>query len=309
MGQLKEVMPQDRLPIFVSAGVVKEPAQIERLIPNEAIAAQVLGSYTWNEHDGNDQNGRHNTFYYDAQARAAYNSIGLKNPGKENAGRYLPEVIKKMKAAGQLAIISVTTLKGEDPKVVIPRMVEWAVEMDADGVEVNGSCPNLDKDHPLLCDDADATEEMGHNTRSLVGYDFAFGYKVSDLPYDTAESIIRMRLFDFITTMNTKGNQLSPTNPDTGKPYIEVNDGYAGQSGPIIRGLARENLLKWVDVIRVEGSDEDILSVGGVPNGYEVYDRIANMGALMVGGAQEFYRAKDPRDVAYRWALGYSDAA
>jgi len=307
VGNLAELVPKDRLPVYVGAGVVKEKTQIEHLAPEETIGALVLGSYTQNEHAGNDADGHYNVFWWDKEQEAAYNSIGLRNPGSKNASGFLPEAIKVMEAAGQLAIISVTTLKGEDPKVVLPEMAEWALEMGAQAVEFNGSCPNLDPQHPLLCYDVDEMLGVVVAVRQRVGYAPVLGVKVSDLPYDTVEDYIGMDL-DFYDVINTKGNQPSPINPATGRPAIEVNEGLAGQSGPIIHGLARENLLKWKDILRRHQRDKiDILSIGGVDDGYEVYDRIHNMGALMVGGAQEFYRAKDPREVAQRWALQYAE--
>jgi hypothetical protein len=33
---------------------------------------------------------------------------------------------------------------------------------------------------------------------------------------------------------------------------------------------------------------------------------VHNLGALMVGGAQEFYRASDPRQVGQSWAMQYA---
>jgi dihydroorotate dehydrogenase len=305
MGRLESLVPQDRLPVFVGAGVVKEKAQVERLAPEETIAALILGSYTQNEHGGNDNNGQFNVFWWDEPTRAAYNSIGLRNPGKENASRFLPEALKIAEAAGQLAIVSVTTLKGEDPEVVLPELAEWALQMGAPAVEFNGSCPNLDPSHPLLCNDTDKVAEVIANTRERVGHGAIIGFKVSDLPAETIAEYAGLQ-FDFYDTVNTKGNQPSPVNPATGRPAIEVNNGLAGQSGPIIRELARENLLRWRHMISESGDGEDILSIGGVGGGFEVYDRVHNLGALMVGGAQEFYRASDPRQVGQSWAMQYA---
>lgn len=310
MGKLERILPDDRLPIYVGAGVVKEKAQIEHLAPEEAIAAQILGSYTYEEHFGNDDNGRNNVFWWDGATQSAYNSIGLRNPGRRQAGEYLPEAIKRAKAAGQVILASVTTLKGENPREILPRMAQWALEQGADGVEFNGSCPNLDSTHPLLCNDVDEMGAVTELARERVGREAILGLKVSALPQETISRYYQRRLpLDFYDFINTIGNQPSPINPVTGWPAIEVNQGLAGLSGPAIRGIARENLLMWGQIFGFDRGPEDVdlLSIGGVESGLEVYDRVHHLGALMVGGAQAFYRARDPRQVAQKWAMGYAD--
>jgi len=303
-------VPRDRPPIFIGAGIIKEEGQILHVAPEDSLAAVIVGSFTDPEWAGNDEGGRKNVEYWDEANRAYYNSIGLKNPGRKNATRYLPTAIQAQKDAGQLAIISVTTLKDEDPTKVLPDMVEWALEMGADGVEVNGSCQNISPEHPLLCRDVEGTGFVLSAIRSRVGNEATLGYKVSPMDKETIVAYGAAALaWDFYDVTNTKGNQPSPLSPITGKPYIEVNDGLAGQSGPIIAYLSRENLENWVSAV---GGRADVLSMGGVDSWgtheYEIYSRVHKYGALMVGGAQEFRRAGDVRRVAERWAQMYVSA-
>jgi dihydroorotate dehydrogenase len=311
---MSEIDP-GRPPILVSAGINKTEARIIDTAQEETISAQTIGGFTDPEWVGNDAKGTKNVEYWDEENQAYYNSVGLKNPGRKLASEYLPRAIKIAQDAGQMIILQVTTLKHEDPEKVLPFMVEWGLEMGADKVEVNGSCPNQDPGHPLMCFDVDYTYVVFGAIRRQVGMDASLGYKVSPLPPATIRRYnTDGRLgVDFVTTINTKGNQLSPINPITSKPYIEVKDGLAGQSGPIIHNLAIENLRMWggdydLNGEVVEKSPFDLYSVGGLLGGTDGFMRVNELQAKMFGGAQEFRRAADPRRVAQRWAQEYVEA-
>ncbi len=216
--------------------------------------------------------------------------------------------------AGQLAIIGITPLKHEDPLLVVPDTVEWALEMGADGVEINTSCPNENSDD-LLCRDITKTKKAIQITRERVGDDPYLILKVSAL----GEMAIRRYKsglgVDAVSAINSE-RRLSPLNPQTGMPFIEVNDGYAGQSGPAISKLSQKNLYSWLrstdqisTTFPVKDSRLNVWSVGGVESGREVYQRVHDIGAFMVGGAQAFYRAKDPAKVVRQWAEEYAEMA
>jgi dihydroorotate dehydrogenase len=69
----------------------------------------------------------------------------------------------------------------------------------------------------------------------------------------------------------------------------------------IINGLARQNLKHWR---QATGGQYDLWSIGGVDTGYEVYHR-QNSGAVLIGGAQAFYRHKQPENEVAKWAEQY----
>lgn len=306
-------IPVERPPIFIGAGVIKTDEEIRRYADIPEVAAQIIGSFSENEHSGNDPSGTKRVFYYNAANQAAYNAIGLRNPGRQAASEYLPKAIKAVKAAGQLAIVAVTPLKHEDPTKVVPSLVEWAAEMGADGVEVNGSCPNEGSDG-VLCDYIQMTKRVMAAARERVGSDVYLLLKASPL----GETAIRQYKRDLdvngITAINNR-RRMSPSDVSTGMSTIEVNEGLAGQSGPVISSLARTNLRSWLRPrtgpanFPAENSRFDVWSIGGVDNGFEIYDRVHNIGALLVGGAQAFYRSDDPAGVAKRWASEYRVAA
>lgn len=309
MNRLVDVL-ENRPPFYISAGVLKHRDEIERAAAIPTVAALVLGAYTEREWAGNSQGGRKQVFYFDAVNQAAYNSIGLQNPGRKNASSYLSDSIARVQAEGQLAVVQVTTLKDEDPLAVLPGLAEWALEMGADRVEVNGSCPNLDPKHSLLCQDVEQSYAVFEAIRSRIGHTPQAGYKVSPLdPQTIFRYTTEGKLpVNFIDTINTKGNQPSPINPATGQPYIEVNDGYAGMSGPIVHNLARENLAAWTAGYNAgESPAFEVWSVGGVTGGKDIAERISFYGATLVGGAQEMVRTGRPESVLSRWAIEYAE--
>lgn len=301
-------LPTDRPPLYVSAGIVKTEPQIN-LYAGLGLAAQVIGSFSMEEH-APESYGR--LFYYDDDNNAAYNAFQLRNPGRKAASEYLPEAIKTVRGAGQLAIISVTPLKHENPLVVVPDLVEWALLMGASGVEINTSCPNENSDE-LLCHDKGKTNEVIEATRQRVGTEPYITIKTSSLETPETEYYRIVPKIDGADTINGE-RVLSPVDPDTGEPAILVNGGYAGQSGPVIRDLARSNLADWTghsdtSLVARYTKPLDIWSVGGVDSGYEAFYRVHNMGAFMVGGAQAFYKSAHPKVVAERWIREYEEAA
>jgi dihydroorotate dehydrogenase len=300
MNSIQTKIDPERPPIFIGAGVIKSESAIDRYAAMPGIAAQVIGSFSWDEWGGNDPTRQKTTFYWDAEQQAAYNAIGLQNPGHEAASKYLPGAISRVRAAGQLAIISVTSLKHEDAREVVPDLVEWALGQGAQGVEINGSCPN-EGEHSLLCEDTEKTLATLAAVRQRVGDQPYLSLKVSPLAPETIEQYGASGLAVNAVAMINNCRRLSPPRSADAAPVIEVNDGYAGQSGPIINGLARQNLKHWR---QATGGQYDHWSIGGVDTGYEVYHR-QNSGAVLVGGAQAFYRHKQPEEEVAKWAEQY----
>lgn len=303
-------LPPDRPPIFVSAGIIKTESQIHLYAGIPEIAVQIIGSFSENENMP-DEGGR--IFYYDDTDQAAYNAFRLRNPGRKSASGYLPSSIGAVHEAGQLAIVGVTSLEGEDPEETLPILSEWALDMGADGVELNGSCPNVGEG--LMCEDVGKTMDTCAAVRRRIGDNAYVSIKVPKL----GDTIIRRYKHknlpvDAIAAINAI-RSMSPSDPATNRPVIEVNDGYAGRSGPAISGQAYRSLQSWLRPVSgqadfpINDSQFDVWSVGGVDSGYEVYERKHGVGAFAVGGAQAFYKAAHPKVVAERWAEEYRAAS
>jgi|GEM_PF-2919410 len=306
--QPKLRLPADRLPFFIGAGVIKSQVAIEQYAQIPELAALVIGSFSDTEWAGNDPTDTKRLTWWDKQNKTFYNAIGLRNVGRTAASEFLPEALKRVRAAGQIAILSVTALKHEAPQVVIPDLVEWALSMGADGVEINGACPN-ENTETLLCQDPWSTLNTLKLTRQRVGAEPYLIFKPGDLGQDVIAHYQRASLpVDAISPINGP-RTMSPTLADTGKPAIEVNDGFAGMSGAAIRYVGRDNAWRWqLRPIDAPAVDRDLWSIGGVTDGYEAYHRIQVLGARMAGAAQAFYRASDPAALAKQWVLQYRES-
>lgn len=208
--------------------------------------------------------------------------------------------------------MGITSLKLENPLAVLPPLAEAVLDMDADGVEINTSCPNEGSDK-LLCHNIVAMQRVIAAVRQRIGAEPYVTVKTSSLG-ETHIRRLKQRLdVDGVCTMNGRRRR-SPVDPQTGRPVIEVNNGYAGQSGPVINAPARRNLRSWLRPptgpadFPIKNSQFDVWSVGGVEGGYEAYDRVENIGAFAVGCAQLFYRSADPAETAKRLAQEYEAA-
>lgn len=286
------------LPFFVAAGVIKTKEQIKEFADLPGVRAEVLGTYTEPKWFGNDPSGTKRATYWDEASQTFYNAVGLKNLGRKEVSAYLPEGIKRIQAAGKLAIMAVASLKHEDARVVMPNLAEWGLEMGADGIELTLSCPNLGR-APVLCLDVEKSLQTVVATRERIGNNVHLQAKVSPLSPSIIEQYANSSDF-FVNAVASINTCLRKTD------LIEVNDGWAGESGPVVTERARHNLEEWV--AQTDGL-LDIWSVGGIDSGYEAYERVADLGAKMVGGAQAFYRAEDPALVAQRWVQEYKEAA
>lgn len=298
------------VPLFIAAGVLKQPAQLEQFMGVDPLLAPVLtlGGFTMTEWAGNAKSGQTDFIYY-TDRQMAGNARGLPNPGKDGI-LALREPIRQLTDIGIKTIIQVTNLPHERPLDVIPDLVEIAATVNPTAVEVNLSCPN-GKDpetgnlHPPLSSNPMASAEVMQESRRRVGQDVVLGAKDSphvSSPQDTVDSMEVFDLaggiareIDFVVGINTIGGQAFPE--------IECAGGKGGMSGPVVETVAQEHLRIW----RSLAPEVPYLSTGGVDGGNadtEIAARL-HMGAMLVGGAQEFYRAASQRKLAEVWAISY----
>lgn len=307
--------PQGGVPLFIAPGPIKEEGQLRPFLSIEdPLASPVVfaGGFTLNPEIGNAARNGGEDFVYDPATGAAGNARGLPNYGKEGLLALAP-VIKELGERGVRVVIQVTNLPHEDPLDVIPEMVEAAASINPTAVEVNLSCPNgLKPDgsfHLPICNDASVSAEVMHASREAAGPEVCLGAKDSshvtslDGPMDLdaigglAQGIAPY--IDFITGINTIGGQEFPG--------ITAAGGKGGMSGPIVAPVARKHLVAWQEV----APDIPYLSCGGVDSAnasFEIPLR-RQLGAMLVGGAQEFYRAPQPHLLAARWAQAYAASA
>lgn len=299
----------DGVPHFIAAGVLKEPRQLEPFIQTEyphLMPLVTLGTFTWPVSPGNASAEHPVDFVYDDDLQQAGNAKGLPGGGVE-AMRALRPSIRSLEEIGVKTVVSVTNLPNERAKDIIPNLVEEAAALGSTAVEVNLSCPNGLKDdgslHEPVCNNADASAEVVSLSRERVGPDFCLGVK--DSPHVTSPRgkvdtravgrllVVLNPLIDFITGINTIGNQPFPQITSTG--------GRGGMSGPVVAPIAHQ----WLRVARAHAAPHvALLSCGGVDSDNLAVEwplRKAE-GAWRIGGAQEFYRKEQAYQVALTWA-------
>ncbi len=303
-------LPPDRPPIFVPAGIIKTEEESLRYNEADQLAIQVIGSVSERKNEPEDLGP---DFHFDEESGSADNHVRLRNPGHEEVGEYATRIIDAAHDAGQLVFMAITSLKGEDPEQVLPRLAVWADAMGVDGVELNGSCPN--EEDVLLCQDLEKTKSTCYAVREAVGDSVYLTIKMSRLGEMHVRHLKQAGLpVDAIVSMNAL--KMPPMiNPATGEPYVKTNSGYVGRSGHAIKDMARSELYAWLRSTRdvathfpVHDSEYDLWSVGGVDNGFEIYDRVRNIGALAAGGAQELRRSDNPVETIQGWGREYAEA-
>lgn len=301
--------PGEATPLFIAAGVLKTPAEIEPFTHIEdPLAAPLLyfGGYTTTPWAGNAKPGQQDFVYY-PERRMAGNARGLPNDGIEGI-RALKEPIRILNEIGIKTIIQVTNLPSETAVDVVPRLAYEAAEQNPTAVEVNLGCPNgLDKDgnlEPPLANNAEASAELMAASREEAGKDVCLGIKDSPHVTSLEDAVDEVAIYqliagvgdniDFVCGINTIGDQPFPE--------IECAGGKGGMSGPVVAPTAREHILIW----ERDAPNIPYLSTGGMDSRnaeIEVPARLAKPNVIRVGGAQEFYRAKDRVQLAANWAI------
>ncbi|HSX44820.1 MAG TPA: hypothetical protein VLF39_01750 [Candidatus Saccharimonadales bacterium] len=301
--------PGAGVPFFIAAGVLKEAAHFEPFMDIKdplVVPALTSGGWTQPNWAGNATNKDPIDFVYYSDKKMAGNARGLPGSGLEGM-RKLSEPIKRLSDRGIKTIIQVTNLPHETPTKVIPMLVEEAMAQNPTAVEVNLSCPNgLKEDgsfHPPTCNNPEVSAEVMSASRNRVGEEVCLGAK--DSPHVTSledqvdeagvtDLIIATSPYvDFFTGINTIGAQPFPE--------IKCAGGKGGMSGPVVAPIARE----WLKIARAVADERiPILSCGGIDS-----ENIATelplrqeLGAMLVGGAQEWYRSARPDLLAERWA-------
>ncbi len=305
--------PGEAVPLFIAAGPLKEAAHFapfEEIEDPLTVPVLTNGGWTLPEWSGNATSEKPQDFVYYPERKLAGNCRGLPCSGIEGM-RKLAEPIKNLSDRGIKTIIQVTNLPHEKPSNVIPYLAEEASAQNPTAIEVNLSCPNgKDEDgnfHPPTCNNSEVSAEVMSATRSAVGDEICLGAKDSPHVMSLEDEVDEHAVVDLITAINPYIDFLTGINTIGGQsfPELKCGNGKGGASGPAVAPIAR----RWLQIARASAEDHvAILSCGGVDsqNLYiEAPLRLA-MGALLVGGAQEFYRAGQPDRLAIRWAQEYA---
>lgn len=306
--------PGEGVPLFISAGPLKEAEHFRPFMDIEdprAVPVLTNGGWTLPEWPGNATSEHPVDYIYYPERQMMGNARGLPCSGLEGL-RKLGEPIKKLSDRGIKTIIQVTNLPHESPVEVIPQLAEEAAAQDPAAIEANMSCPNgLDdngKFHPPTCNNPDVSAEVTSRSRERLGPDVTFGVKDSPHATSLESGVDAPAVQNFVQAVNPYIDFLVGINTIGGQdfPELECAGGKGGMSGPVVASIARE----WLLIAREALSDDTpILSCGGVDSNnatIEIPWRLEN-GAMLVGGAQEFFRSSRPELLAGRWALAYAE--
>ncbi len=301
--------PDNSVPLFIAAGIFRYPVQLEpftRVKSPGAVPALTMGSFSYHANKGSATMG--DDFVYYPDRKMAGNARRFPNPGR-NGMIELKESVRILSAIGIKTIVSVTSLPHEIPADVIPELVDIAVnEVGPTAVEINLSCPtgeNADgTPYAPISESVDMSREVLEKSRIKVGFDdVTLGIKDSphvasvedEIDYRQVKELAQSvrNLINFATGINSIGYQHFPE--------ITYTGGKGGMSGPVVAKVAKNHLKLW----REYAPDVPYLSCGGVEldnAAQEVPERL-ELGAMRVGGAQEFIRARHPITLAAAWGV------
>lgn len=285
-----------------SAGFVKTEAQANRALASGA-SIIILGSYTLNMRRGNDGPRLYvGPTEHPLMEKGSLNSYGMPNLGIESLRSWLPDFVRRARDQGVKVRVSVAAFSLEEYLAAVRILCEFY-----DGeVELNLGCPNVwdgGKQHRIVSFDFDVMRQITACARTQLG-DERMVIKLS--PYSDPSMFAQVWEVVLYTgvigvvTMNTFPNAL--LYDESGKPMIDVPNGYAGYAGesalPIATGqvrqlaLFREASLKSGTLtrsVRIEG-------VGGVSNGAAAYQmRLAGADGVLSGTAY----GEDPRVIGH----------
>lgn len=188
-------------------------------------------------------------------------SMGLPNLGYQKYIKFASQLKKHNKPV----IASVAGLSVEN----YIQMVEAFQNSDVDLIEVNLSCPNLER-KPQVAYDFEQTEKILRRISNLgnkpIGlklppyYDFVHHKQMAEL--------IEKYKISFITCINSVGNTLI-IDPETETPVIKPKKGFGGLCGDYIKPIALANVRTFYELL---GNKISIFGVGGIKTGIDAFE-------------------------------------
>ncbi|MBP9711020.1 MAG: hypothetical protein KBD50_02035 [Candidatus Pacebacteria bacterium] len=287
-----------------AAGWAKTVEQAHLLSTVPLLTHVVLGSFTPEAKPGSSGG---TNFHVGADGTAT-NSIQLKNGGADYLAKQGAKMVHTIQEAGKKAVINIA---GDTPDDYYFMSIV-ALGIDADVIEVNGSCPNKFKDGkrgPIASYDPDALLDIiGGVTMALAesGKRTPWWLKVSPManPLDLewiAEMVQGVGCNALVATNTFPA--ISLYHPD-GRPYLDVANNYGGMSGKALKPISLSNCRRYRELL----PDFPIFGVGGIDCGMDINDYVEHAG---VNGAQigaSFFQNEDLRglnDIGMDYMLNF----
>ncbi len=204
-------------------------------------------------------------------------SMGLPNLGYKEYVRFASELRKY----GKPVVASVAGLCTEDYRT----MVGAFQESDADLIEVNLSCPNIEG-KPQVAYDFEHTEEVlrevSHLGKKPIGLKLPPYF--DSVHQKQMAGLIRKYDVSFISCINSVGNTLI-IDPETERPIIKPKKGFGGLCGDYIKPIALANVRTFYELLK---DDVSIFGVGGVRTGTDAFEfLLAGADAVQIATAFE----------------------
>lgn len=277
-----------------AGGVVKRIEEVERMAQT-GVGWIEAGSYTLEPRPGNSPN-LEEIYYHDPQTGETTNSLGMPNQGLDALIEEMPEMARIAHAHNKPLIVNVAPVS-EDPATEVLEMVSRIEETEADGVLVNGGCPNVivadGGRHELLSRNA---PEFGRVLFTLAedNPDRKVMVRVSpredfDAGKKMYQMVVQSGVVSAVFTPNTWPG-FAPTDA-AGEHRLKVPGGVGGRSGPVMfEETAKELTGAWFGLYK-EGID--YVASSSIMGAYALSKFVDRMGAVAGAGTTSFYEPKN----------------
>ena len=252
-------------PVMVASGTFGYAEEFKDLIDLKKLGAIVTKTITLRARQGNLPPRTCET------PAGMLNSIGLENPG---INKFIQEKLPFLKKLGIPVIISIAAEETPDEFATLVRKLDQFPEVSA--IELNISCPNLQKDK-LISQDAKATLELVSAVRKLT--EKCIIIKLSPNVTSITEIALAAQSAgaDAVALINTLGGM----SIDVNKRIPKLGAWVGGLSGPAIRPVAVKLVWEAYNKIKIP-----IIGMGGIMDTKSALEFfIAGATAVSVGTA------------------------
>lgn len=262
-------MNTNELRIMNAAGWCKDIATVQKLL-RTPITEVTVGSITLKKRTGNEGT----VFWESPDGSYALNSLGLPNPGLDTFLTILPEMRAVTHDTGKGLRVSIAGFDPDEYSVLV-----WGIHPFVDTLEFNFGCPNvwgsdgqkvIASNEPELMENI-LTTAVGKLDSKLARPRLAIKLSMYSDPRMIG-SIIKMlsgalrNEIQEVVTCNTFPNGYGFD--ARGKPAITPACGFAGLSGPALKGIALGQVCMFANGLQHLGID--VIGVGGISSGEDI---------------------------------------
>ena len=252
-------------PIMVASGTFGYAEEFKDLIDLRKLGAIVTKTITVRARQGNLPPRTCET------PAGMLNSIGLENPG---INKFIQEKLPFLKKLGIPVIVSIAAEENPEEFAILVKKLDQIPEVSA--IELNISCPNLEKDK-LISQDAQATLELVSAVRKLTSKCLITKLSPNVTSITQIALAAQSAGSDALALINTLGGM----SIDINKRIPKLGAWVGGLSGPAIRPVAVKMVWEAYNKIKIP-----IIGIGGIMDTESALEFfIAGATAVSVGTA------------------------